>query len=195
MARPQTYNHNQVLESAMQLFWRKGYVSTSVKDLTKATNLQPGSLYGAFSSKRSLFIDSIEYYFDQLHHEISNILNSNGQPLQKIRQLFEYLIKRITSNNDKSCLLLNTLIEVPAEDDEIRQKVARMLHTIEQQFNELLIEAQRNGELACGLKPESAAMMLMSGIFGIQVYNRMQPDEVVLRQIVNNLLSSLEKTG
>lgn len=55
MARPQAFDQQQVLQNAMELFWRQGYASTSVRDLTEATRLQPGSLYGAFKSKRQLF--------------------------------------------------------------------------------------------------------------------------------------------
>ena len=52
MPRPAEYVRSEVLHQAMETFWRKGYAATSMKDLTRATGLQPGSLYGAFESKR-----------------------------------------------------------------------------------------------------------------------------------------------
>jgi TetR/AcrR family transcriptional repressor of nem operon len=55
MARPQAFDQQQVLQNAMELFWRQSYASTSIRDLTEATKLQPGSLYGAFKSKWQLF--------------------------------------------------------------------------------------------------------------------------------------------
>lgn len=49
MARPVEFDRDKVLQQAMLQFWRLGYHKTSVRDLTGATQLKPGSLYGAFN--------------------------------------------------------------------------------------------------------------------------------------------------
>ncbi len=54
MARPREFNVDTVLESAMQVFWAKGYESTSLDDLCEATGLGRSSLYAAFGDKRAL---------------------------------------------------------------------------------------------------------------------------------------------
>lgn len=194
MARPQSFNHDQVLESAMQMFWKQGYATTSVKDLTLATKLQPGSLYGAFKNKRNLFINALDYYFERLFERVSNILLSSEPPLHRIRKFYEDLLEISSEDPElKSCLLLNTLLELPPDDEEINLRVTNMFAQIEQLFVEVLIEAQKDGSLAIGAVPQSTAKMLMSGIFGLQVYNRMKKDKDSLSQITNNLLSILEK--
>jgi len=193
MGRPQAFNQQLVLQSAMQLFWQNGYATTSIKDLTVATKLQPGSLYAAFKNKRSLFIKSLDYYFETLYEGVNGILASDEPPLLRIRKFFDYFLNLARDDVDqKSCLLVNTLLELPPEDTEINQRVSEMFEQIEQLFVTVLKEAQSNGSLAAGTRPESLAKMLMSGIFGLQVYNRMQRGEDSLRQIVNNLLSILE---
>ena len=194
MARPQAYDHHQVLDNAMQVFWRKGYATTSIKDLTDATSLQPGSLYGAFKNKRNLFLESLDYYFLNLHLSIKSLLHSEEVPLKRIRLFFDNLLNIAENDTEhKSCLLLNTLLEVPMDDVEINQRVTVMFSKIEEEFCNVLIEAQKEGSLAAGSRPEALAKMLMSGIFGIQAYNRMKPDKASLRQISNNLLSILDK--
>jgi len=42
------FDRQQVLESAMLLFWQKGYHQVSTRDLQNLTNLKTGSLYCAF---------------------------------------------------------------------------------------------------------------------------------------------------
>lgn len=193
MARPQEFDHERVLDSAMQLFWRKGYATTSIKELSDVTRLQPGSLYGAFKNKRNLFIESMDYYFEHLYAGVNAILQSNHKPLLRIRVFFDFLLnKTIEDKNQKSCLLVNTLLEIPADDSEINQRIASMFAQIEQLFHQVLVEAQQDKTLDPEAKPDQIAKMLMSGIFGLQVYNRMQPDPEALKQIVNNLLKVLE---
>ncbi|MCP4298102.1 MAG: helix-turn-helix transcriptional regulator, partial [Proteobacteria bacterium] len=51
MARPIEFDREEKLELAMNLFWQKGYQATSMKLLTEAMGLQPGSIYSAFRSK------------------------------------------------------------------------------------------------------------------------------------------------
>jgi TetR/AcrR family transcriptional repressor of nem operon len=194
MARPQAFNEEDVLERAMQVFWRQGYANTSVKDLTEVTHLQPGSLYGAFKNKRNLFLLSLDYYFEHLYSALSCILQSDEAPLKRIRQFFDYILNQQNSDKElKSCLLVNTLLETPAEDREINQRVSTMFNKIENEFSEVLKLAQKDGSLISGGRPEAIAKMLMSGIFGLQVYNKMNPDQQSLNQIVNNLLANIEK--
>jgi len=194
MARPQAFNEEDVLESAMQVFWRQGYANTTVKDLTDATHLQPGSIYAAFKNKRNLFLMSIDYYFEHLYSALSCILQSEEAPLKRIRKFFDYILDKQNSDQElKSCLLVNTLLEIPPEDSEINQRVNAMFIKIENEFSDVLKLAQKDGSLITGGRPEAIAKMLMSGIFGLQVYNRMNPDQYSLNQIVNNLLANIEK--
>ena len=194
MARPQTFNEEMVLDSAMQLFWVKGFANTSIKDLTKATNLQPGSIYGAFKNKRNLFLMSLDYYFENLYATASQILRSEEAPLKRIRLFFEFILNQKTQDKMlKSCLLVNTLLEIPPEDAQINSRVSDMFLKIEQELFAVLQEAQKDGTLISGGRPESLAKMLMSGIFGLQVYNRMRPEAESLVLIVNNLLANIEK--
>ena len=194
MARPQTFNEDMVLDSAMQLFWRNGFTNTSIKDVTRVTNLQPGSIYGAFKNKRNLFLMSLDYYFENLYSAVRCILQSKEAPIKRIRQFFDFLLSQKNEDKElKSCLLVNTLLEIPPEDQEINKRVSYMFEKVEMEFCNVLKEAQKDGTLITGGRPESLAKMLMSGIFGIQVYNRMKPDDDALIQIVNNLLVNLEK--
>ncbi len=194
MARPITFNQEDVLDSAMQLFWRQGYANTSVKDLSSATHLQPGSLYGAFKNKRNLFLMSLDYYFEHLYTAMRCILQSEEAPLKRIRLFFDFILSQKNEDKDlKSCLLVNTLLEIAPDDSEINHRVSTMFTKIEREFSDVLKLAQTQGTLISGGRPEAIAKMLMSGIFGLQVYNRMNPDKDGLAQIVNNLLANLEK--
>jgi len=194
MARPQEFEHDEVLNNAMQLFWRKGYAATSIKDLTEVTHLQPGSLYGVFKSKRCLFLQSLDFYFLNLYSLINNILHSDKAPLERIYSFFDYFITQAENDTDrKSCLLVNTLLEIPSEDKQINRQVAEMFLKIEKEFSRVLVEAQEKGDLKKQADAEALAKMLMSGIFGLQVYNRMQADQQGLKKIIKNLLSTLEK--
>jgi AcrR family transcriptional regulator len=60
--RPRSFDREQALESAMEVFWKKGFESTSITDLTEAMGSNPPSLYAAFGDKERLFLEAVERY-------------------------------------------------------------------------------------------------------------------------------------
>jgi AcrR family transcriptional regulator len=60
--RPRGFDRDAALEAAMLLFWRKGFAATSMNDLCDAMGIRSPSLYAAFGSKESLYLEAIEHY-------------------------------------------------------------------------------------------------------------------------------------
>src|ERR1700688_1910055 len=60
--RPRAFDGQKALHQAMQVFWRKGYLGTSLSDLTGAMGINRPSLYAAFGNKKSLFRKALTHY-------------------------------------------------------------------------------------------------------------------------------------
>jgi AcrR family transcriptional regulator len=56
------FDRAEALETALQLFWRHGYASTSMAMLLKAMDLTAPSLYVAFGNKEKLFVEAVDLY-------------------------------------------------------------------------------------------------------------------------------------
>src|SRR5258708_30059888 len=60
--RPRDFNLDEALNRAMRLFWRNGYLGTSISDLTEALGISRASLYAAFGSKEELYKKALDRY-------------------------------------------------------------------------------------------------------------------------------------
>ncbi len=60
--RPRSFNRDVALDKAIRLFWRRGYETTSVRDLTEELGIGAPSLYGAFGSKEQFFSEAVGVY-------------------------------------------------------------------------------------------------------------------------------------
>jgi len=60
--RPRSFDREQALERAMDVFWSKGFEAASLTDITEAMGINPPSLYAAFGDKEGLFIEAVQRY-------------------------------------------------------------------------------------------------------------------------------------
>jgi TetR/AcrR family transcriptional regulator, copper-responsive repressor len=72
--RPRSFDRDVALDTALEVFWEKGYDNTSVAELTEAIGIAPPSLYAAFGDKRQLFDEAAERYATLLHSETERAL-------------------------------------------------------------------------------------------------------------------------
>src|ERR1700685_3251118 len=64
LGRPRGFDTEKALDCAMHIFWRKGYVATTLADLTTAMDINRPSFYAAFGSKDALFRMALDRYFE-----------------------------------------------------------------------------------------------------------------------------------
>lgn len=68
--RPRAFDREAALDKATRLFWAKGYEATSMTELTEAMGIGSPSLYAAFGSKESLFLEALGHYQDRNSHYV-----------------------------------------------------------------------------------------------------------------------------
>src|SRR5215470_6493052 len=134
MARPRQFDPDEVIDRSMREFWERGYRDTSVDDLVEVTGVQPGSLYNAFpGGKRGLFLKALDRYSKLVVPEKLGALEDVGAGLAELRAYFDGLVDDlITPEGRMGCLMVNTAVELAAENSEIwehggsyKQRLAR----------------------------------------------------------------------
>jgi AcrR family transcriptional regulator len=63
--RPRTFDIDEAMNQAIQVFWAKGYEHTSLEDLLRAMKLSKSSFYQTFGSKQALYHRTIEDRFSE----------------------------------------------------------------------------------------------------------------------------------
>ena len=60
--RPREFDRDEAVRKAMELFWKNGYMQTTLGDLCKVMNISAPSFYCAFDTKETLFIEAAGHY-------------------------------------------------------------------------------------------------------------------------------------
>jgi TetR/AcrR family transcriptional regulator, transcriptional repressor for nem operon len=193
MPRPREFEPEDVLETAMRRFWKRGYRATSVEDLVRATGVNPGSLYSAFpGGKHALLMGSLERYSKLVVPEKLGELEDPGASVEQVRIYFDGLVRDLLGPEGRQgCLLVNSAIENAAVDDEVAAVVRGHLARLEHCFTTALRTAIRRGEIPDSVDPVSRAKGLVATSQGLMVVGKAGPHEEVLRAIVDSAFAGL----
>lgn len=193
IGRPLQFDPNQALDTAMQLFWQKGYESTSLQDLLKAMRLSKSSFYQAFKSKNQLFQRSIQNYQNLLSTDLQTQLRQAGSGKAFIQSLFlDVANETCGPNARRGCLLMNTASEFAQTDADIAQLVSDSLKQIVAIFVEAIHQAQRDGEIDKDKDAETLAIYLLSSMSGLKNMVKAGADRETIERIVKMILASLD---
>ena len=87
MGRPAAFDRDQVVHQVTDLFWKKGYLGTSISDVVAATSLKPGSIYNSFDSKQKLLLEALDHYSSQSFERVQRCLQSSDGLMPALEQM------------------------------------------------------------------------------------------------------------
>jgi TetR/AcrR family transcriptional repressor of nem operon len=140
VARKKNYDEREVVEKAMNLFWKNTYESTSMQMLEKEMGINKFSIYASFGNKHGLFMASLAYYKEKVGAIIKKFASgTNG--VQDIKQFFIDSVTIIDRDGSRNgCLLTNTYNEFAASEDAVIQEE---MNSFMSSIKELFIEKLR----------------------------------------------------
>jgi len=169
MARLREFDYEQVLDGALQLFWRGGYEATSLDALLNEVGLSKSSFYGAFGSKREMLLASLDRYLETVLQANLDDLR-RGPPREAIVRSFEKVLGLQPSS--KTCFLQVCAIELSGHDQLVRMRVRRGLELFEEAYQNTIVRGQEAGEFAADADARVLSTFLVSNLYGLQVLGR-----------------------
>ncbi|WP_293946965.1 MULTISPECIES: TetR/AcrR family transcriptional regulator [unclassified Sphingobacterium] len=146
MARNVEFDEQLAVSKAMDVFWRKGYNGTTMRDLTEAMGINSSSLYNTIGDKHELFIRSIKHYTESRMKEAVKQLEPIKSPIKAIEKFIQSSVYVIT-NEPNSCLAIKTTFEVAASDEQVQKIIKADNEFTYNLLNGLVEKAIQKGEI------------------------------------------------
>ncbi|MFD2421730.1 TetR/AcrR family transcriptional regulator [Amycolatopsis pigmentata] len=172
MARPRKFDEQAVLEAARDTFWQGGYAATSVQDLTDATGLGTQSLYGAFGSKRDLFLRILDDYCARQSTGLETAVSQDPSPWHGVMSAVTFEDGGRLDLPPQGCLMANSAAALSARDEGVRARACRAYSETLALFARRITEAQESGEIDDDIDPESTARALIAVMQGIEFLHK-----------------------
>lgn len=136
VGRPRSFKAEVALRVVSQTFHVGGYAGTTLDDLARATGLQRPSLYGAFGSKKSMYLASLQLLEADITAIADKLDCEQAILVETIAALFSSSIDGYLSgaNGPRGCLAVCTAAAEAVEDRDIRAALDKVLCLIDQRI-------------------------------------------------------------
>lgn len=184
-----------IIEATAPVFNKKGYAGTSLSDLTEATGLTKGSIYGNFENKEEVALA----VFDFNTCRVSDMVE---QQMQVADTFYEKLMVYTRVYNDDrlaahgGCAILNTAVEADDTNEALKIKAAQAILRWKKNIVSLINGGIAAGEFKAGVNAEENALAIIALIEGGVMISKVTNSSSSLQQVlhaVETLINQLKK--
>lgn len=188
--RPRAFDEDAALEKAMQVFWRKGYDSASVSDLTKAMGINPPSLYAAFGNKEELFFKVLQKYGEG---PAAYVMKALAEPTARAvaeRRLNDAVESMCEKKHPAGCLAVQAVARRGDCSDTVGRKLVTFCDSAHQAFIDRFKRAKAEGDLPPDADPTVLARFVTTLAQGLSLQVAGGASRTELRAVVKLALEN-----
>ena len=170
-----------IIEKTAPLFNQKGIAGTSLSDLTSATGLTKGSIYGNFKNKDAVALAVFEYNVANLLKFLSKGIAQQETFVEKLlaipegyRRLYKQMIQF------GGCPVANAATDADDTHPALGKEVAKAIVQLQQMIVDLLEEGKRAGEIQPLLDSAKTGNIFISLIEGGSILSKATGDKQFL---------------
>ncbi len=138
-----------ILETVAPIFNKNGYAATSMTDITQATGLTKGAIYGNFVNKEDLAIAAFKFTVKNMMKRISNHISKSNSPIQKLFLITDFYRNYYGySKQLGGCPVLNIGVDSNNQNTLLLEKVRQVIERIQDQVATIIEDGIEVGEIS-----------------------------------------------
>jgi len=179
-----------IYKEAAQLFSKKGYERTSMREIAEKINVSKPAIYYHFPNKQTLFENLLNTAIEYSYKMLSSIVNSKKSPIEKLKDFIKMRVQFGKEHPQITRFVGDVL------SGNIRQDVSFSIHDIHSKhktlFKQILAQGKAEGYLKKDLN-DSVFVFLFIGSVNMLLMSYLKgwSDEASLENIANSLVDTL----
>lgn len=192
MSRPREFDVDRALHQSMEVFWTKGFKSTSFVDLTRTTQVKKQSLYCVFEDKRALFLKALALYREQSISMLEELASREVSPLKKLEAIRDTALCQGNEPIHRGCLVVNSALEFGTDDEEVTREVELMFAKVEQILEKIIRSGQEQRLITTRHTSQELAAYLNNALLGAKIMERSGASREQIDAILRTSFAMLE---
>jgi TetR/AcrR family transcriptional repressor of nem operon len=167
MARNKEFEPGEALNKAMLLFWKNGYLETSIEELVQVTGVSRYGFYSTFGDKHDLFLKAMQHYASTAIQTMLGPMETETASTSEILRYFDLLLANAKSDAEQiGCLIGNTALELPDVDEYMASHIDSHFARMRTAFQNALTNAQNQQKVRADLDIAAYADYLVGTAVG-----------------------------
>lgn len=177
-----------IIERTAPIFNKNGYTGTSLSDITEATGLTKGAIYGNFRNKEELALAAFNYIIQYQMGQIKAIINDIDSPLAKL-----YAITNFHRSYYKICIdfggcpLLNVGVDANYTNPALFKRVKQVADKLQGSIASIIEEGIFKNEIRNDINAMCYGTRIFSLIEGAIFTAVISKDENCLLDMMNHV--------
>jgi AcrR family transcriptional regulator len=182
-----------IIEKTSPVFNQKGVVGTSLSDITEATGLTKGAIYGNFADKEEVALAAFEYNVDKVFSGLAEAMSHEVTAVGKLKAVTGFYREYFTADKYKyGCPMANTATECDDTHPALQAKVKGRYFKWRKGIEMILNEGIANGEFKHDVDLKAFANLMIVTIQGSIVVSKATADESFVAAPMDFLDSVIE---
>jgi TetR/AcrR family transcriptional repressor of nem operon len=181
-----TVTRQFIIDKTAPLFNSKGYNGTSLNDLTEATGLTKGSLYGNFNNKEEIAVAVFYYSMEKVREAAGLKMEKAQSSKDKLLALLDFYSQYVFSSPiPGGCPLMNNAIEADDQHVFMKKAVAAEIKRTIDGIAGLLVKGKKEGEFKSSINEKEIANLFFCSIEGAIIVSRVSSSDVAMKSVVS----------
>lgn len=157
----------RIIETVAPIFNNRGYHSTALSDITAATGLTKGAIYGNFGNKEKLAEACFDYNIKFLQKGLSMTWAVQPTSIGKLLGLLTFYEQNFDKvSNNGGCPIMNVAIEADDYDPFFKEKAKTILLDWHSEIMTVIKDGQTVGEINSEIDATAFANFYIASIEG-----------------------------
>ncbi|KZS41781.1 malate:quinone oxidoreductase [Aquimarina aggregata] len=137
-----------IIQTVAPIFNKNGYAATSLSDITKATGLTKGAIYGNFKNKEELAIATFNFTVKNMLRRITDHQSLSNSPIEKLYLITDFYRNYYNYSQELGgCPVLNMGVDSKHQNPSMFQHVKYTIHKIQNNVAKLIEEGKLQNEI------------------------------------------------
>jgi TetR/AcrR family transcriptional repressor of nem operon len=184
-----------IIEKTATLFNTKGYTSTSLSDITAATGLTKGSIYGNFENKDDVALQAYKHNSGWLGKNMARSLGEEfPDTVGKLKAFVSFYRKNWkTVFENGGCPLLNAATEADDTFPDLKKQVTKSFEEWISKISKVISDGQQKGEIDKNADAEEYASLFIMLIEGGILLSKTTGDHKFLNRALDKILNIIDQ--
>jgi AcrR family transcriptional regulator len=183
-----------ILQKVAPVFNKNGYFGTSMSDITEATGLTKGAIYGNFKNKEDLAYYSFYYNVSYVMEKLAVIIETQENSIHQLMGIADFYKNHyLTKIGSGGCPILNVGVDANHTNPKLYKAVKQVITKIQESIFLILENGIKRKEIKPEVNTKEFSSVIFSLIEGGIFMTMTMKDNSYLKNMMSHLDTVIQK--